>query len=218
MEGIILAAGRGERLRPLTNWLPKFMVPLAGVPTVVHVMHRLVKQGCEKIVLVVSSEGAAFVQPLKQFVPLGVDLEVVLCDQPGQMAALRRGAALVSDVGAWIAFCDNIFQPEAPLDFDPGVPIFVSVLAPEQASTGRYGVISDQGNPRIAKTNRGTRVQTGLFYLPLVVCSGPGEDLAAIVGANSKIREHVFSGWWRDVGEWDMWMEAEQLLRGQGKE
>jgi len=41
MKGMILAAGEGKRLRPLTNYLPKPMLPLAGRPLLEHVITHL---------------------------------------------------------------------------------------------------------------------------------------------------------------------------------
>jgi NDP-sugar pyrophosphorylase family protein len=41
MKGMILAAGEGKRLRPLTNHLPKPMLPLAGRPLLEHIITHL---------------------------------------------------------------------------------------------------------------------------------------------------------------------------------
>ena len=41
MKGMILAAGEGRRLRPLTNHLPKPMLPLAGRPLLEHTITHL---------------------------------------------------------------------------------------------------------------------------------------------------------------------------------
>jgi mannose-1-phosphate guanylyltransferase len=41
MKGMILAAGEGRRLRPLTNHLPKPMLPLAGRPLLEHIITHL---------------------------------------------------------------------------------------------------------------------------------------------------------------------------------
>ena len=41
MKGMILAAGEGRRLRPLTDHLPKPMLPLAGRPLLEHIIIHL---------------------------------------------------------------------------------------------------------------------------------------------------------------------------------
>ena len=42
---MILAAGRGERLRPLTDHTPKPLLPIAGVPLIVHQVQWLQRAG-----------------------------------------------------------------------------------------------------------------------------------------------------------------------------
>lgn len=51
MKAMILAAGRGERLRPLTDTTPKPMLPLNGKPLLEHHINRLVAIGVKDIVI-----------------------------------------------------------------------------------------------------------------------------------------------------------------------
>ncbi|MDH7592753.1 MAG: sugar phosphate nucleotidyltransferase [Methanomicrobiales archaeon] len=53
MQAVILAAGEGRRMRPLTSHLPKVMLPIANVPILEHVLSQARDAGCEEIVLVV---------------------------------------------------------------------------------------------------------------------------------------------------------------------
>ena len=48
---MLLAAGLGTRLRPLTDEIPKCMVPVAGRPILEHVVRRLHRQGVDDLVI-----------------------------------------------------------------------------------------------------------------------------------------------------------------------
>ncbi|HEX9950208.1 MAG TPA: sugar phosphate nucleotidyltransferase [Rubricoccaceae bacterium] len=54
MDAILLAAGYGTRLRPLTDRLPKALVPVGGVPMLERVARRLLAAGAERIVVTAS--------------------------------------------------------------------------------------------------------------------------------------------------------------------
>ncbi|MFT6975182.1 MAG: MurNAc alpha-1-phosphate uridylyltransferase, partial [Bermanella sp.] len=51
MRAMILAAGLGRRMRPLTNNTPKPMLKVAGVPLIEHQVRRLVAAGVTEIVI-----------------------------------------------------------------------------------------------------------------------------------------------------------------------
>ena len=51
MRAMVLAAGRGERLRPLTDTLPKPMIPLAGKPLIHYTLTYLKNCGVEEVVV-----------------------------------------------------------------------------------------------------------------------------------------------------------------------
>ena len=51
MKAMILAAGRGERMRPLTDRTPKPLLPVAGKPLIVWHLERLARAGFKDIVI-----------------------------------------------------------------------------------------------------------------------------------------------------------------------
>ena len=50
-RAMVLAAGRGERMRPLTDRSPKPMLEIAGKPLIVHCIERLVEAGITHLVV-----------------------------------------------------------------------------------------------------------------------------------------------------------------------
>ena len=51
MKAMIFAAGLGTRLKPLTDHMPKALVPVAGKPMLEHVIQKLIAAGCDEIVI-----------------------------------------------------------------------------------------------------------------------------------------------------------------------
>jgi NDP-sugar pyrophosphorylase family protein len=49
LRAVVLCAGEGRRLRPLTHFLPKPLLPVAGRPVVEHTLARLKAVGCEAV-------------------------------------------------------------------------------------------------------------------------------------------------------------------------
>src|SRR5690242_19663999 len=50
-RAFVLAAGKGERMRPLTNSIPKPLVQLAGKALIDHVLDRLAVAGIKEVVI-----------------------------------------------------------------------------------------------------------------------------------------------------------------------
>ena len=64
MRAMILAAGRGERMRPLTDTLPKPLIPVAGKPLIQWHIEKLAAAGIKEIVINHAWLGALIEQTL----------------------------------------------------------------------------------------------------------------------------------------------------------
>ena len=51
MKAMILAAGRGTRMAPLTDTCPKPLIPLCGTPLIVHHLQKLAAAGFTEVVI-----------------------------------------------------------------------------------------------------------------------------------------------------------------------
>lgn len=74
---MVMAAGLGTRMRPLTLDRPKALVPLAGRPLIDHVLDRLAAAGVRRAVVNVH----AFADQLESHLARRRDLEVIISDE-----------------------------------------------------------------------------------------------------------------------------------------
>ncbi|MFN6962111.1 MAG: NDP-sugar synthase, partial [Rhodocyclaceae bacterium] len=75
---MILAAGRGERMRPLTDRMPKPLLPVAGKPLIVWHLERLARAGFHELVI--------------NHAHLGSEIEALLGDGDAWNVAIRYSA------------------------------------------------------------------------------------------------------------------------------
>lgn len=66
MNCLILAAGLGTRLRPLTDTMPKALVPVNGEPLLVHTIRNLVQYGCCEAVVNIHHFGEQIIDYIEQ--------------------------------------------------------------------------------------------------------------------------------------------------------
>ena len=111
MQGVLLAAGKGTRLQPLTLVRSKAMAPVAGRPLAGRVADLLVAQGVEELIVVVGPDDEE-VQPFfARRASLGIPVRfVVQGERKGMAHALGLAAALLH--GDFImSACDNLVPP-----------------------------------------------------------------------------------------------------------
>lgn len=92
IEAILLVGGEGTRLRPLTLSTPKPMLPVAGVPLVVHQLARARAAGVDRVVLATSYRAEVF-ESLGDGASLGIAIEHVTEVEPlGTGGGIRNAA------------------------------------------------------------------------------------------------------------------------------
>lgn len=73
---VVIAGGRGERLKPLTDDRPKAMVPVGGQPLLHWVLCWLKSQGVQRLVLGVAYRGDVIVDYVRSGGSLGLDVRI----------------------------------------------------------------------------------------------------------------------------------------------
>jgi mannose-1-phosphate guanylyltransferase len=100
VEAVIVAGGLGSRMLPLTAHTPKHLLPVAGVPFVVHQIAKLAASGAHHVVLATSYQADQFAPVLGDGSSWGIRLTYVTEEEPLGTGGAIRNAADRLDSGA----------------------------------------------------------------------------------------------------------------------
>jgi MurNAc alpha-1-phosphate uridylyltransferase len=205
MKAMILAAGRGERMRPLTDTLPKPLLPVAGKPLIVHHIERLAKAGIRELVINHAHLGHMIEARLGDGAVWGIHIrysaeETALETGGGILRALPLlGGApfLVVNGDVW---CDVDF---GALQLSEGMLAhLVMVPNPEHHAAGDFVLQGDRVMDVAGE--RLTFSGIGIYHPQLFAACRPGAfplaPLLRVAMAEGKVSGVCHCGYWVDVG------------------
>ena len=110
MNAIVMAAGEGRRLRPITERWPKPVLPIDGRPVVATLVSALRAAGCERVIVVTGHLAAQVEDLLGGGSGFGVEIAYVRQPQPdGSADAVRRALAGGASAPALVVGADHVF-------------------------------------------------------------------------------------------------------------
>jgi MurNAc alpha-1-phosphate uridylyltransferase len=220
MKAMILAAGRGERMRPLTDTVPKPLLQVGGRALIEHLIETLRRAGYTELVINHSYLGAALEQALGD----GARYGVRILYSPESDRALETGGGiqralpllgdcfLVVNGDLWTDY------PFAQLRTPPaGLAHLVLVDNPPHHPHGDFALngqrVSADGGPRL------TFAGIGVYHAALFsACSLGRFPLAPLLTqaiAQGQVTGEHYRGVWRDVGTPQRLRELDaSLLKG----
>lgn len=237
LKAVILAGGTGTRLRPLTTYLNKHMLPVGKYPMIIYSIRKLKEAGITDIELVTGRNSAGlFTQFLGSGRDEGVSLTYRIQEEAGGIAeALKLAEPFVGASDKFIMLlADNLFE-ESLL---PHIEAFrrqaagAMVLLKQVPDPHRYGV------PRFSAD--GQRIEsidekpqqpasdycvTGIYmydtavfsYIDQIKPSGRGEleitDVNNAYAARGLLHYRTMGGWWTDAGTFESLHEAAGRLK-----
>lgn len=114
-KAVIPAAGRGTRLKPATEIVPKELLPIVTKPSLYLVLEEAQASGLKEIILVVSPEKKPFLAPLEEIFP---DLKFQFLVQEkafGLGHAVGMAESAVGDEPFFVLLPDMIMEHEKPV-------------------------------------------------------------------------------------------------------
>ena len=211
MKAMILAAGLGTRLRPLTETLPKPLLPLAGKPMIVYHIERLAAAGVTELVINVSWLGALIERHLGDGAAFGVGIRYSR-EPEGPLdtgGGIRRALPLLGEqpflLVAGDIWTDYPLARLAACTLDDGeLGLLVLVPNPPQHSGGDFSL--DEAG-RVGTSAAGRRcTYSGISLLSPRLLEGWNDTVFPLreplrqAAARGALRGEIWPGDWEDVG------------------
>lgn len=219
MKALILAAGRGERMRPLTDHTPKPLLEVQGKPLIVWHLEALARDGIREVVINTAWLEERIVDMLGDGSRHGVSIRYSLegRDHGGALetaGGIAKALPLLTDATTdcfWVVSGD-VFLPGFRFDaavaqrFAKGAKLAHLWLVPNAPHhpEGDFG-IDTQGLASRTVTPKRTWASVGLFRAEIVSSVTVGEKLPLTpllrAGADAgRIGATAYDGPWTDVG------------------
>ncbi len=178
MQGVILAAGKGSRLHPITLNRSKAMVPILGKPIVERVMETMVENGIREFVLVISKEDGEVGRYFREQSSLEADIQFVVQPERLGMANALSLAAPYLHGPFMMSACDNLVPPNhiaGLLATHQGqeAQITLSLMEVDSSVISRTGIVDLQNGRvrRIIEKPTLDEAPSNMASLPLYVFS-----------------------------------------------
>ena len=221
MKAMLLAAGRGERLRPLTDEIPKALVEAGGKPLIGWHLERLARAGFREAVINVSHLGERIVERLGDGSSYGLRLsysrERERLETAGGIAnALPLlGSAPFLLVNADV-YCECDFARLRDTALGDRLAHLLLVPNPPHKEKGdfslRNGLAGEEPGPRY--TYSGVALMKPALVAP--VTPGDKAPLAPLLydaARRGKLGGELYQGLWQDVGTIERLAELEAQLK-----
>lgn len=229
MKGVIVSAGHGTRLRPVTNIISKNILPVYDKPMIFYAINTLKKAGVTEILIVVNK---AHIDQYKTLLKNGEDFNIPISytiqeEQKGTAHAVGCAEEFANGENIVVIFADNIFEDDFNFrDFKEGARIHLKeVPNPEELGVTEIKdgkIISMEEKPKEPKSNYG---MCGLYiydkdvfdYIRTLKPSARGElespDLLTIYHEKDKLDYRIVEGVWIDAGTFDAMLRASNFVK-----
>lgn len=224
MKAVILAGGRGKRLKPFTDVLPKPLLPIGGKPVLERILTNLKKQGIEEVFITVRYMKDYFRILFGEGEKFGLKINYVEEEEPlGTAGPIKRIKDFLSE-DFFVMNGDLVtdFDINEGIKFHKEKKSNLTIITRSLETPIEYGVISGKENKVfewVEKPKINFEISTGMYFMnPKVIDYIPSgkefnmNDLVKKMRGNSEeIFKYVHTGSWIDIGKIEDYKKANDL-------
>lgn len=235
MKALILAGGRGTRLRPLTYRIPKPIIPVVNKPLLAHQIELLKRAGLTEIILAVHYQAEQIKKVLGGGEGLGVKLIYSIEEKPMGTAGAVKNARKFFDDEVLVVFNGDVITQidlREVLNFYHQKKARVVIVLTPVADPSHYGLVITDKENRVEKflekpsrdqitTNN---INAGIYILDPKVfdCwtesaefSFERELFPRLLAKGVPFLAYLNQGYWLDLGSPQKFLEAHfDIMRG----
>jgi len=226
LHALIMAGGRGERLRPLTDQTPKPMLLLGGKPIIEHNIDRLISFGIETITISVRYLADQIINYFGDGSSKGISINYIKEDEPlgtigcvTQIGHIDHQAILVlnSDVFTNIDFEDfflafekeNADMAVASIPYSVDIPYAIMELNDNCITSFK----EKPKNTYYANAGIYLIKKECLALIPKNLFFNATDLMDTIMARNGKLIHSPITGYWIDIGKHDDYNKAKEIIK-----
>lgn len=218
---VIMAGGIGSRLKPITNIIPKPLIPIDEKTILEHIFDRFNSHGCEDFYLSVNYK-ADLIEYYLNSKKLNFNISYFKEDKPlGTAGSLTLLKEIIHET-FFVSNCDIIIEQDYSeiLDYHREQKNLITIVAALKHYNIPYGTVETSENGRLVslveKPEITYKINSGMYILEPEVLNEIPENtffhithlIEKLLAKNEKVGVFpVSEKSWKDIGEWKEYIE-----------